>query len=60
MSQTQETGAFTTVSGMIGGVMKAISVKPVMMAISFRTLTNVMVYAADSAAEIPNFPEITF
>ena len=50
MSQTQETGAFTTVSGMIGGVVKAISVKPVMMAISFGALTNVMVYAAASAA----------
>jgi len=50
MSQTQETGAFTTVSGMIGGVIKAISVKPVMMAITFGTLTNVMVYAAASAA----------
>jgi hypothetical protein len=39
MSQTQETSAFTTVSGMIDGVVKAISVKPVMMAISFGALT---------------------
>ena len=50
MNQPQDTGAFTTISGMIGGVMKAITVKPVLMAISFGTLTNVMVYAAASAA----------
>lgn len=50
MSQTPDTGAFTTVSGMIGGVMKAITVKPAIMAITFGALTNVMVYAAASAA----------
>lgn len=49
MNQPQDTGAFTTVLGMIGGVMKAITVKPELMAISFGTLTNVMVYAAVSA-----------
>lgn len=49
MHPTQDTSAFTTVSGMIGGVVKAISVKPVLMAISFGTLSNVMFYAAASA-----------
>jgi len=46
MNHPQDTGAFTTVSGMIGGVVKAISVKPVMMAITFSSLANVMIYAA--------------
>jgi hypothetical protein len=50
MNQPHDTGVFTTFSGMVGGVVKAISVKPVMMAITFGTLTNVMVYAAASAA----------
>ena len=49
MNHPQDTGAFTTVSGMIGGVVKAVSVKPVMMAITFGSLTNVMIYAAASA-----------
>lgn len=49
MQPTQDTSAFTTVSGMVGGVVKAITVKPVLMAISFGTLSNVMFYAAASA-----------
>lgn len=49
MNHPQDTGAFTTVSGMIGSVVKAISVKPVMMAITFGSLANVMIYAAASA-----------
>ena len=49
MNQPHDTGAFTTVSGMIGGVVKAISVKPGMMAITFGSLANVMIYAAASA-----------
>ena len=49
MNQPHDTGAFTTVSGMIGGMVKAISVKPVMMAITFGSLANVMIYAAASA-----------
>jgi hypothetical protein len=48
MNHPQDTGAFTTVSGMIGGVVKAISVKPVMMAITFDSLANVSVYATES------------
>lgn len=50
MNQPQVTGAFTTISGMIGGVMKAITEKPVLMTISLGTLSNVMFYAAASAA----------
>jgi hypothetical protein len=49
MNNTLDTGAVTTVSGMIGGIEKAVSVKPVMMAITFGSLANVMVYAAASA-----------
>ncbi len=49
MHPTQDTGTFTTVSGMVGGVVKAITAKPVLMAISFGTLSNVMFYAAASA-----------
>jgi hypothetical protein len=49
MSNSLDTGAVTTVSGMIGGIVKAVSVKPVMMAITFGSLANVMVYAAASA-----------
>lgn len=49
MHPTHDTGTFTTVSGMIGGVVKAVSAKPLLMAISFGTLTNVMFYAAASA-----------
>ena len=49
MNQPHDTGIFTTFSGMIGGVVKAISVKPVMMAITLGSLTNVIIYAAASA-----------
>lgn len=49
MHSTHDTGTFTTVSGMVGGVVKAISAKPVLMTISFGTLSNVMFYAAASA-----------
>ena len=49
MSQTYNTGAFTTMSGMIGGVVKAVSVKPVLAVITFGYLSNVMIYAAASA-----------
>ena len=49
MNNSLDTGAVTTVSGMNGGIVKAVSVKPVMMAITFGSLANVMVYAAASA-----------
>jgi len=52
MNNSLDTGAVTTVSGMIGGIVKVVSVmpvKPVMMAITFGSLANIMVYAAGSA-----------
>ena len=49
MNQPHDTGAFTTVSGIIDGVVKVVSVKPLMMTITFGSLANVMVYAAASA-----------
>ena len=49
MQHSIDTGAFTTVSGMVGGVVKAVSAKPVMMTITFGSITNVMIYAAASA-----------
>ena len=49
MNNSLNTGAETTVSGMIGGFFKAVSVKPVIMVISFGLLANVMVCAAASA-----------
>jgi hypothetical protein len=49
MNNTLDTCAVTNVSGMIGGIVKAVSVKPVMMAITFGSLANVMVYTAASA-----------
>ena len=49
MNNLLDTGSVTTDSGMIGGIVKAYSLKPVMMAITFGSLANVMVYAAASA-----------
>ena len=49
MNNSLDIGAVTTFAGMIGGIVKAVSVKPVMMAITFGSLANVMVYAAASA-----------
>ena len=49
MNNSLEIGAVTTFAGMIGGIVKAVYVKPVMMAITFGSLANVMVYAAASA-----------
>lgn len=49
MHPTHDTGSFTTVSGIVGGVVKAISAKSVLMTISFGTLSNVLFYAAASA-----------
>ncbi|MEZ4798192.1 MAG: hypothetical protein R2809_00145 [Flavobacteriales bacterium] len=48
MHPTHDTSAFTTVSGMVGGVVKAISAKPRLMTISLN-FSNVMFYAAVSA-----------
>lgn len=49
MPPTQDTGTFTTVSGMVGGVVRTISAKPILMTISFGTRSNAMFYAAASA-----------
>ena len=49
MNNSLDTRAVSTVSGMIGSIVKAISAKPVMMAITFGSLANVMVYATASA-----------
>lgn len=46
ISQKQETGAFTIVSGMIGSVGKAITAKP----LTLPGLSTVIIYAAASAA----------
>lgn len=49
MYSTLDTSAFTAVFGIVRGVVKAISAKPLPMAVSIVTLTNVMLYTAASA-----------
>jgi hypothetical protein len=41
---------FTKVSGVVGGVGKAISAKPLLLAITLSGLSTVIIYAAASAA----------
>ncbi len=50
MSQEAQTAIFTTLSGVIGGITKAISAKPLLLAITFGGLSTVVIYAAASAA----------
>jgi hypothetical protein len=50
MSQEAHTVIFTTISGVIGGITKAVSAKPLLLAITFGGLSNVVIYAAASAA----------
>ena len=50
MSHPSDTALFTTASGVLGGVGKAISVKPLLLAITLPGLTTVIIYAAASAA----------
>jgi hypothetical protein len=50
MSHPSDTALFTTAAGVIGGVGKAISAKPLLLEITFSGLTNVIIYAAASAA----------
>ena len=50
MHHPSHTALFTTVSGVVGGLGKAISAKPILMAITFHGLTTVVIYAAASAA----------
>jgi hypothetical protein len=50
MSQEAHTVIFTTLSGVIGGITKAVSAKPLLLAITFGGLSTVVIYAAASAA----------
>jgi hypothetical protein len=50
MQHHTHTALFTTVSGVVGGVGKAISAKPLLLAITLPGLTTVIIYAAASAA----------
>ena len=50
MPDPTHTALFTTVSGVVGGVGKAISAKPLLLAITLPGLSTVIVYAAASAA----------
>ncbi|OYU95613.1 MAG: hypothetical protein CFE21_10765 [Bacteroidetes bacterium B1(2017)] len=49
MSQEAHTVIFTTISGVIGGITKAVSAKPLLMAITFGGLSTVVIYASASA-----------
>ena len=48
-SQSQYTSLFTTISGLIGGLGKAITYKPMLASITFSGLSTVATYAALSA-----------
>ena len=50
MSEPTHTALFTTASGVVGGVGKAISAKPLLVAITLPGLSTVIIYAAASAA----------
>ena len=50
MQQSTHTALFTTVSGVVGGVGKAITAKPLLLAITIPGLSTVVIYAAASAA----------
>ena len=49
MQHHTHTALFTTVSGVVGGVGKAISAKPLVLAITLPWLTTVIIYASASA-----------
>jgi hypothetical protein len=49
MQHHTNTALITTVSGVVGGVGKAISAKPLLLAISLPSLTTVTIYASESA-----------
>jgi len=49
MQHHTHTALFTTVSGVVGGVGKAISAKPLLLAITLAGLTTVIIYASASA-----------
>ena len=50
MQHHTHTALFTTASGVAGGVGKAITAKPLLLAITLPGLTTVIIYAAASAA----------
>ena len=50
MSQHSHTSIFTTASGVLGGVTKAVTAKPILTEITLPGLSNVVIYAAASAA----------
>ncbi len=50
MSQEAHTAIVTTISGVIGGITKAVSAKPLLLAITFSGLSTVVIYASASAA----------
>jgi hypothetical protein len=50
MQHHTHTALFTTVSGVVGGVGKAISAKPLLLAITLPGITTVIIYATASAA----------
>ena len=50
MPQHSHTSIFTTVSDVVGGVGKAITAKPLLMAVTLPGLSTVVLYAAASAA----------
>lgn len=49
MQHPTHTALFTTASGVVGGVGKAISAKPLLLAITLPGLSTVIIYAAASA-----------
>ena len=50
MSHHSHTSIFTTASGVLGGVTKAVTAKPILTEITLPGLSNVVIYAAASAA----------
>ena len=50
MPHHSHTSIFTTVSGVVGGVGKAVTAKPLLMAVTLPGLSTVVLYAAASAA----------
>lgn len=50
MHNQQDPGTFTTISAALGGVLKALSVKPILLTISLGALGEVAVYATASAS----------
>ena len=50
MQHHTHTALLTTISGVVGGIGKAITAKPLLMAITLPGLTTVIIYASASAA----------